>query len=413
MWDEEIEKAVLFYVIFESEDFILEEEDFVSSRNQKIVRAINDLKAEKEEVSMLNICSKIKAKREQVLTYLTSLGDYLRTSTPESVYKQLIKMSKKRKLLELLKDSQIRIINDEEDIDILTQTLIQDINKIDNTEFEEKSFLMQVTETVETIEKNMKNGVDYSLYTGITDLDKITCGLHNQELTIIGARPGVGKTTLGLQIAEHIAEKGKDVAIISLEMSDYQVIQKILAKKTRVNSYKMRMGTLEEEDLEKISIASSEIVELPLHLITKIRTLQQIETVTRKLKNKNNLGLLIIDYIQLIKNKGKFNNREQEVADITRTLKLLSLELDIPIIGLCQLNRNASRSEPTLADLRESGSIEQDADNVLFLYKERETENSVLEDVVLKVAKQRAGETGKVYLKFNKANSEFKGVIRC
>ena len=413
MWDEEIEKAVLFYVIFESEDFILEEEDFVSSRNQKIVRAINDLKAEKEEVSMLNICSKIKAKREQVLTYLTSLGDYLRTSTPESVYKQLIKMSKKRKLLELLKDSQIRIINDEEDIDIFTQTLIQDINKIDNTEFEEKSFLMQVTETVEIIEKNMKNGVDYSLYTGITDLDKITCGLHNQELTIIGARPGVGKTTLGLQIAEHIAEKGKDVAIISLEMSDYQVIQKILAKKTRVNSYKMRMGTLEEEDLEKISIASSEIVELPLHLITKIRTLQQIETVTRKMKNKNNLGLLIIDYIQLIKNKGKFNNREQEVADITRTLKLLSLELDIPIIGLCQLNRNASRSEPTLADLRESGSIEQDADNVLFLYKERETENSVLEDVVLKVAKQRAGETGKVYLKFNKANSEFKGVIRC
>ena len=175
----------------------------------------------------------------------------------------------------------------------------------------------------------------------------------------------------------------------------------------------MRMSTLEQDDLNKIAIASSEIAELPIHLITNAMTLQQIETVTRKLKNKKDLSLLIIDYIQLVKNKGKFNNREQEVADITRTLKLLSLELNIAIVGLCQVNRNASKNEPTLADLRESGSIEQDADNVLFLYKENENTEGTLEDITLKVAKQRAGETGKVYLKFNKRNSEFKGVIRC
>lgn len=223
----------------------------------------------------------------------------------------------------------------------------------------------------------------------------------------------MGKTTLGLQIAEHVASKGVNVGIISLEMSDYQVIQKILARKTRINSYKMRMSTLEQDDLNKIAIASSEIAELPIHLITNAMTLQQIETVTRKLKNKKDLSLLIIDYIQLVKNKGKFNNREQEVADITRTLKLLSLELNIAIVGLCQLNRNASKNEPTLADLRESGSIEQDADNVLFLYKENEDTEGSLEDITLKVAKQRAGETGKVYLKFNKRNSELKGVIRC
>lgn len=223
----------------------------------------------------------------------------------------------------------------------------------------------------------------------------------------------MGKTTLGLQIAEHVASKGVNVGIISLEMSDYQVIQKILARKTRINSYKMRMSTLEQDDLNKIAIASSEIAELPIHLITNAMTLQQIETVTRKLKNKKDLSLLIIDYIQLVKNKGKFNNREQEVADITRTLKLLSLELNIAIVGLCQLNRNASKNEPALADLRESGSIEQDADNVLFLYKENENTEGTLEDITLKVAKQRAGETGKVYLKFNKRNSEFKGVIRC
>ena len=223
---------------------------------------------------------------------------------------------------------------------------------------------------------------------------------------------GVGKTTFALQIAENIANKGIETAIISLEMSDYQIIQKILSRKTRINSYKMRMGTLESEDLSRIGLAGAEISTLPIHLITKARTLQHIENITRKLKNKNNLGLLIIDYIQLIQNKGKFNSREQEVADITRTLKLLSLELDIPIVGLCQLNRNATRQEPMLSDLRESGAIEQDADNVFFLYQEKEEESNIV-DITLKIAKQRAGEIGKVSLKFNKAMSEFKGVMRC
>ena len=195
-------------------------------------------------------------------------------------------------------------------------------------------------------------------------------------------------------------------------MSDSQVIQKMLSKRTKVNSYKMRMGTLETEDLEKIGLASADIAKLPLHLITKVRTIQHIENIARKLKNKSNLGLLVIDYIQLIKNKGKFNSREQEVADITRTLKLLSLELNIPIVGLCQLNRNATKQEPTLADLRESGAIEQDADNVIFMYQKDESTETIV-DVTLKLAKQRAGETGKINLKFNKANSEFKGVMRC
>lgn len=155
---------------------------------------------------------------------------------------------------------------------------------------------------------------------------------------------GVGKTTFALQIAEYIASKGVETAIISLEMSDYQIIQKILAKKTRINSYKMRLGTLEEEDLVKIGKASAEISKLPLHLITNARTLQHIENIARKLKNKNNLGLLVIDYIQLIKNKGKFNNREQEVADITRTLKLLSLELKIPILRIMSVKQKCNKT---------------------------------------------------------------------
>lgn len=411
MYDEEIERAMLYYLIFEQEQYSLDETDFINERNKKIIKAINELKAEKKEISILAIKTKIKANGNQVLEYLSSLGDFVRTSSADSVYDELITLSKKRKMFDLLQDK-IKEISECENIDVLAESIIKQINNIEQLNYKEKSFAEQVLGTVSVLEDNYNNQNDYSLYTGLMDLDNKICGLHNQELTIIGARPGVGKTTLALQIATNIAEKNKNVAIISLEMSDIQIIQKMLATKTKVNSYKMRMGTLEDKDWSKIAEASTEISKLPINLITTATTIQRIETISRKLKNQNKLDLLVIDYIQLIKNKNKFNNREQEVADITRTLKLLSLELKIPIIGLCQLSRNATRQEPTLADLRESGAIEQDADNVIFLYQENEQEENIV-DITVKIAKQRAGEIGKIYMKFNKPNSEFKGVMRC
>lgn len=410
MSDEELEKAMLYYLIYEQEDYVLDETDFAFERNKRIIKAINELKAEKKEISIISLQSRISANNKQVIEYLTSLNEYVYATTADYIYNQIIELSKKRKLMELLQKS-ITELMEAENIDIFMQDKIKQINKIAEINEKEQTFVEQVVETSTEIEKNTLQKPDYTLYTGITDLDKMICGLHKQELTIIGARPGVGKTTLALQIAEHIAERGTETAIISLEMSDTQVIQKLISRRARINSYKMRMGTLETKELEQIGVVSAEIAELPIHLITKARTIQHIENIARKLKNKNNLGLMIIDYIQLIKNKGKFNSREQEVADITRTLKLLSLELNIPIIGLCQLNRNAARQEPTLADLRESGAIEQDADNILFLYQEAESTETVV-DITLKLAKQRAGETGKIDLKFNKANSEFKGVMR-
>mgnify|MGYP001253826744 FL=1 len=411
MNDEELEKAMLYYLIYEQEDYVLDETDFAFERNKRIIKAINELKAEKKEISIISLQSRISANNKQVIEYLTSLSEYVYATTADYIYNQVIELSKKRKLMELLQKS-ITELMEVENIDIFMQDKIKQINKIAEINEKEQTFVEQVVETSTEIEKNTLQKPDYTLYTGITDLDKMICGLHKQELTIIGARPGVGKTTLALQIAEHIAERGTETAIISLEMSDTQVIQKLISRRARINSYKMRMGTLETKELEQIGVVSAEIAELPIHLITKARTIQHIENIARKLKNKNNLGLMVIDYIQLIKNKGKFNSREQEVADITRTLKLLSLELNIPIIGLCQLNRNAARQEPTLADLRESGAIEQDADNILFLYQEAESTETVV-DITLKLAKQRAGETGKISLKFNKANSEFREVIRC
>ena len=410
MSDEELEKAMLYYLIYEQEDYVLDETDFAFEKNKRIIKAINELKAEKKEISIISLQSRISANNKQVIEYLANLNEYVYATTADYIYNQVIELSKKRKLMALLQRS-ITELMEAESIDIFMQDKIKQINKIAEINEKEQTFLEQVVETSTEIERNTLQKPDYTLYTGITDLDKMICGLHRQELTIIGARPGVGKTTLALQIAEHIAERGTETAIISLEMSNTQVIQKLISRRARINSYKMRMGTLETKELEQVGIVSAEIAELPIHLITKARTIQHIENIARKLKNKNNLGLMIIDYIQLIKNKGKFNSREQEVADITRTLKLLSLELNIPIVGLCQLNRNAARQEPTLADLRESGAIEQDADNILFLYQEAESTETVV-DITLKLAKQRAGETGKIDLKFNKANSEFKGVVR-
>ena len=406
MYDEEIEKAILYYIIFKEEELDIEEEDFINIKNKQIARAIKELKQEKQEISILSVQNKIQGNQKQILEYISSLGDNVYGITADDCYNKLKGLSKKRKVFELAQ-SILSDITEKENIDIYIQDCVDKLNKIEKINLKEKTFREQVANTVTEIENNWRNRDDLSLYTGIFDLDALTCGLHNQELTIIGARPGMGKTTLTLQIAQEIAKK-KNVVFISLEMSDIQLIQKMIAKRSIVNSYKMRLGTLEESDWDKIAKASVELCELNLKIDTKARTIQDIELMAKRLKNKNKLDLLIIDYIQLLKSQGKFNLREQEVAEISRRLKLLSLEINIPIIALCQLNRNANIGEPTLADLRESGSLEQDADNIIFIYKEDEESNIT----TLKLAKQRAGDIGKVKVKFNKQLSAFINLVR-
>lgn len=409
MQDEEIEKAMLYYLIFQNFECDLTELDFTTRLNKKIFIAIQRLKHAKEEVTMLTVKNKLTEEKD-ILNYLATLGDNIFGTTAESIYKTLIELTKKRQMQELIKEVAPKI-KDSENIDIEIEKAIKELNKIEDRDIKEESIMEQTKETLDIIENNIKNKNDYSLYTGMLDLDQLTCGLHNEELTIIGARPGMGKTTFALQIAEYIAKKKIPVMFISLEMSDKQIITKLIARNARINSTKMRLGTLTDQEMIKVTEEACEIAERPLYITSKLRTIQQIETEARKLKNKKDIGLIIIDYIQLIKSAQKFNLREQEVADITRTLKLLTLELKIPIIGLCQLNRNATRQEPMLSDLRESGAIEQDADNVIFIYQEEETEDAA-PLVTIKLAKQRAGETGKVNMVFRKVYSEFVNIVR-
>ena len=409
MQDEEIEKAMLYYLIFENYECELIDADFTTRLNKKIFKSIQSLKQAKEEITMLTVKNKLTDEKN-ILSYLATLSENIYSTTAESVYKKLIQLTKKRQMQTLLNES-VTKIKDAENIDIDIEKVIKELNKIEDREVKEESLKEQIINTLDMIEKNMKNKNDYSLYTGMLDLDQLTCGLHNEELTIIGARPGMGKTTFALQIADYIAKKKIPVMFISLEMSEEQIITKLIAKETRINSTKMRLGTLTDQEAVKVYEAGAELEEKSLYITSNLRTIQQIEVEARKMKNKKNIGLIIIDYIQLIKSSQKFNLREQEVADITRTLKLLTLELKIPIIGLCQLNRNATRQEPMLSDLRESGAIEQDADNVIFIYQEEETD-AVAPVVTIKLAKQRAGSTGKVNMIFRKVYSEFVNIIR-
>lgn len=412
MYDTEIEKAMLFYIIFDNEQYELTEKDFVDERNKKIIKTINELKIQKQEVSLLALNEKMKD--YAMLEYVAHLGDYIQTSTPQMVYKRLKEYTKKRQIFNLAQKIQMEIGMENErkieniEADVYIEKMISELQKIEFQTEHEENFTMQVIDTMTFIEQSINKKEDYSLYTGFFDLDDLTDGLHNGELTVVGARPAVGKTTFALQIAENISKKGKKVAFVSLEMSGTQMIQKILSMRTHVNSRKIRNGDLSNEDSEKIFNEGVKLANMKFNLLTKLHTIQQIEITARRMKNQNNIDLLIIDYLQLVRNAGNFKSREQEVADISRTLKLLSLELDIPIIALCQLNRNATKTEPTLADIRESGAIEQDADNVIFLYQKNADNNIVTVDL----QKQRAGNTGSLELKFNKHTSEFINLAR-
>ena len=407
MFDDEIEKAILYYIIFEGCELLIEEADFANVKNRRIAKSIIKLQQKKEPISMIMVQNELTGNKQGALEYMGNLASNIYGVDVDICYKQLKEYTKKRKMLELLTKARGKI-ETTEDIEGLIEDTISEMNKINVISTADTTFVEQILGAIDKLEKKAVEKTDYSMYTGIYDLDVLTDGLHNQELTIIGARPGVGKTTLALQIGETIASKGKYVAYISLEMSDVQIVNKILSRKARINSNKLRNGRdISDEEWQKLAETCGNISDLKMEINDKIRNIQQLEIYAKKLKNADKLDLLIIDYIQLLKSGQKYPSREQEVADISRRLKLLSLDLQIPIIALCQLNRNAENSEPNLADLRESGSIEQDADNIIFIYT-RSDSNSTF----LKLAKQRAGETGTVEVRFAKNWSEFVNLIK-
>jgi len=220
---------------------------------------------------------------------------------------------------------------------------------------------------------------------------------------------GVGKTSFALNIAENISRKGVNTYFCSLEMSRKQLGNRLISSRANIDSHRIRSGWLNDNDFKSIAIIADELSRLKLLIDTESKTIQDIEIKTYELKEKQNIGLVIIDYLQLLKSKNKYNIREQEVAEISRKLKLMSRDLDIPVIALCQLNRESlKRTRPTNADLRESGSLEQDADNIFFIYADdEEREKKVVETEII-ISKQRNGPTGTIKLKYDKKTMTFK-----
>ena len=274
-----------------------------------------------------------------------------------------------------------------------------------------------LSETFDRLEELHENKGSIAGYkTGFPDLDRMTAGFHKSDLIILAARPAMGKTALALNFAGNVARiNNKSVLIFSLEMGRQQLVNRMLADASGVDSFKLDTGGFSSDDFSQISEALSDLSELPILIDdTPGLTVMEMRTKARRAAQKNDIGLIIVDYLQLMSGSSKrsMDNRVQEISEISRGLKLIARELDVPVIALSQLSRTVeSRSPqiPMLSDLRESGSIEQDADLVMFLYREdyynKDTDRQNITDLI--IAKHRRGPTGDIELYFDKARVRF------
>ena len=260
---------------------------------------------------------------------------------------------------------------------------------------------------IERAEELQRLGSDVTgIATGYKDLDRKLAGLHPTNLIVIAARPGMGKTALALNIAQNVAQRDIPVAIFSLEMSREEIVSRMLCAQGRIDSQRLRTGQLSEADFTKLSNAASSLYKKPVYVDDSPGlTVTEIRAKSRRLKRRPGLGLVIVDYLQLMQGSGG-ENRQQEIALISRSLKNLARELDVPIIAVSQLNRSLEQREdkrPRLGDLRESGAIEQDSDVVMFIYRDEyyspeRIESKGLAEVV--ISKHRQGAVGKITMTF-------------
>ena len=261
--------------------------------------------------------------------------------------------------------------------------------------------VMNVIDQIEAASR--KNTRVTGIPTGFIDLDNMLTGLHGSEFILVAARPAMGKTAFVLNIAHHVAVRKKiPTVIFNLEMDKEQLVTRMIAMDALVDSQKVQTGQLAEDDWDQVLASSESIAASPLFIEdTSALTISELRSKCRKLKNKNGLGLIIIDYLQLMSTTGRVESRQQFVSDMSRSLKMLAR--DVPVIALSQLNRDVDRRpdhRPVLADLRESGSIEQDADVVMFIYRDDyynpDTDKKGISEII--IAKQRKGATGSVDL---------------
>ena len=391
----------------------LKEEAFYREDNRAIYQAIVNLYSKSEPIDIITLKDELESmdKFEQVggFEYLASLPDkvpttanvqkYIKIVEEKSILRNLIKTA--NEIIELGYDP----AEDVEDIMDGAEKKIFDIMQSKN----QKGYTPIKDVLVESFTKleelyNRKQHIT-GVPTGFSELDYKTAGLHGSELILVAARPAMGKTAFALNLATNAALRGNaPVAIFSLEMSKDQLVNRILCSEAMVDSNKVRTGKLGEDDWVKLAGAIGPLSEAEMYIDdTPGISVMEIRTKCRKLKMEKNIGLVVIDYLQLVQGNKRTASREQEISEISRSLKILAKEINVPVIALSQLSRAVEQRpdhRPMLSDLRESGAIEQDADIVMFLYRDdyynKESEKKDIAEVI--IAKQRVGQTGTVEL---------------
>jgi len=408
---------------------ILRSEDFYNENNSTIYKTAIELYNEQSPIDIINISAKLK--EQKVLKMiggrgrLTELINGVPTASNIDSYAKIVKnKANLRRLIQTASDLVQMGYDEEMPVDEIMDHAEKKLFAVSQGTVKQgfssmSSMLESAFERIEEIHQNKDKfrGIE----TGFTDLDKILSGLQKSDLIILAARPSVGKTSFALDIARQAAIKTKEsVMVFSLEMSSDQLVDRMLAAEARVNLWGLRTGNLneDEDDFQKIGNSMGILSEAPIYIDDSATSnIMEMRATARRFQAEHGLGLLIIDYLQLMEGRSNKSNdsRVNEISEISRGLKNLAKELNVPILALSQLSRAVeSRSPqiPKLSDLRESGSIEQDADVVMFLYREDrenpDTENTNIVEV--HVAKHRNGPVGRVNLYFDEIYASFKSL---
>lgn len=413
---------------------IIKSDDFYKDANGIIYAAMLELYAKHEPIDIVSLSNKLtdKNKLESIggRAYLAHLASSVGTATNVEYYAQLIqKKATLRRLIQAAAQIGQLGYQEDEELDELLDQAEQKLFQVS------QNFLKQNFTAIENLLANAFDRIDdlhkqsgklRGVPSGFTELDKLLAGFQKSDLIILAARPSVGKTSFALDIARQVATIGKTpVGIFSLEMSKEQLVDRMLCAQANISLWKMRTGKLSEnetnDDFSKIGQAMGELSEAPIYLDDSAGlNIMEIRTKARRLQMEKGLGLLIIDYLQLMQGRGNYkDNRVQEVSEISRSLKIIAKELNIPVLALSQLSRAVEASKPAipkLAHLRESGSIEQDADVVMFIYRRGADRNYDLSNLTddekssaqIYVAKHRNGPIGTVNVRFDGETVSFK-----
>lgn len=438
----EAEQAVLGAMLLDKEAIakvteLLREDDFYREAHRVIFSAILKLYNKNEAVDLITVIDVLKneGKLDDVggIAYVTSLANVVPTAanvqyhaqivTEKSTMRQLIRVSTEIAALGYDGDDDVNVM-----LDKAESSILEIANRKKRSDFTPISDVLM--NTVQDIEKLLNNiGGLTGLPTGFNDLDKLTSGLHPSDFIILAARPSMGKTAFALNVVTNVALRAHlklkcepcSVAFFSLEMSKEQLVNRMLCAEANIDSQRLRVGEMGDKDWDSLWGACDAMSRAKIYIDdTPGITAMEMRSRARRLKAEHGLDLIVVDYLQLMQGSGKRNNsgdRQQEVSEISRSLKALARELDVPVIALSQLSRGVEARQvkrPMLSDLRESGSLEQDADIVAFLYREDyynpETENKNITELI--IAKHRNGPVDTVNLFFHKQFTKFVGLSK-